>query len=343
MYFLQGKLDSARLAFEESLILSTQLKYLNLQQHTLNMLGEVYTEQNNYEAAYKNLQLSKAINDSLYSVEKANAIAQLEAQFDTEKKEQTILMQAAAIRAQRLTGLVIILGLLLIGLLIYYRLYQQRKYERRIAALSLEQELHLERERISRDLHDSVGSNLTRMLTDIDLLGLYHKQGHNDPSPKIKDMRQFAQQTIGLLRETIWALHQEAFTTSELANRLTQFLDKYLQDRMEWRVERCYDDDRTLTPAEVLNILRILQEATQNMLKHSDASEYQVKLEGDADHLVISIQDDGKGFSSVASGEHYGLKNMQQRAMAINARININSEPGKGTNIQLHLHDGSAN
>lgn len=343
MYFLQGKLKKAQRAFEESLSLSTQLQYLSLQQHTLDMLGKVYTKQGNYQAAYENLQLSTAINDSLYSIEKANTIAQLETQFDTERKEQTIRTQAAAIRAQRLTGITIFLGLLLIGSLVYYRLYQGRKYERQIAALSMERELHLERERISRDLHDSVGAHLTRMLTDIDLLKLYNKQDPANASSKIKDMRQFAKQTISLLRETIWALHQEQFTTTELADRLSKFLAGYLQDRVDWKVERDFDKDRVLNSVEVLNILRILQEATQNMLKHADASQYQVRLEGHSDELTIAIRDNGRGMSVTTeeNTNHYGLKNMQQRAAAISAQIEISSAAQQGTSIQIRLSAGN--
>lgn len=343
MYFLQGELEKAQKAFEESLAFSTQLQYLNLQQHTLNMLGKVYTEQDNYQAAYENLQLSTAINDSLYSIEKANAIARLETQFDSERKEQTILTQAAAIRAQRLTGVAVVLGLLLIGSLVYYRLYQRRKYERKIAVLSLERELHLERERISRDLHDSVGAHLTRMLTDIDLLKLYNKQNPDNASSKIKDMRQFAKQTISLLRETIWALHQEQFTTTELSDRLSKFLSGYLQDRVDWSVERHFDKDRVLNSVEVLNILRILQEATQNMLKHAGASQYRVRLEGHSDELTITIRDNGRGMSVTTeeSTDHYGLKNMQQRAAAINAQIEISSAAQQGTSIQIRLSAGN--
>lgn len=341
MYFLQGDLKEAQAAFEESLSLSTALKYLNLQQHTLSMLGKVYTQQGNYKAAYDNLKLSTVLNDSLYSVEKANAIAELETQFDTERKEQTIRAQAAAIRAQRLGGTALVLGLLLIGSFVYYRLYQRRKYEREIAALSLERELHLERERISRDLHDSVGANLTRIITDIDLLKLYNTQSSPDASSKIKDMRQFARQTISLLRETIWALHKEEFTVAELTNRINQFLSGYLQDRVEWKAEQSSEGDFMLNSVQALNILRILQEATQNMLKHANASFYQVLLEGTSEQLTIVIHDNGKGMNNdeASTGDHYGIKNMKHRAAAIKADFEMSSSVQKGTSIKISLSE----
>lgn len=343
MYLLTEDLTEARAALEESVRLSTKIGYLDLQKHTRNLLGQIYLDLNDYRAAYDNVQMSMVINDSLYSAEKANAIAEMRTKYETEKKEQTIVAQSATIRAQRLTAVAIVLGLLLIGSVIYYRLYQQRKYEGEIAKLSLERELHLERERISRDLHDSVGTHLVRMVSDLDVLALSKATNQPVAPSKISDMRQFAQQTIRMLRSTIWALHQEQVSTEGLAARFEYFLDGYLNNRIDWEVNNKASQGFVLQPKEALNLMRILQEATQNMFKHAQANTYQVTLEGDADNLAMTICDDGQGLApdQQAEGDGYGLKNIARRAAAIQARLTIDTAPGEGMRIQLQLGNNS--
>ncbi|MBR9920035.1 MAG: tetratricopeptide repeat protein [Bacteroidetes bacterium] len=339
MYLQMGNQEEARNAFEESLRLSTKLQYLDLVRHTRNLLGKVYLDLNDYRAAYDNAQMSMVINDSLYSAEKANAIAEMRTKYETEKKEQTIAAQSAVIRAQRLTAVAIVLGLLLIGFIAYYRLFQQRKYEREIAKLSLERELHLERERISRDLHDSVGSHLVRIVSDLDVLALSKATNQPVAAGKISDMRQFAQQSIRMLRSTIWALHQEQVSTEGLAERFEYFLDGYLQNRIDWEVNNKAGNAYLLQPKEALNLIRILQEATQNMFKYAQATHYQVSLEGDSDKLLVTICDDGKGFDldQQSGKESFGLKNITRRAAAIQAGLTIDSAPGQGMRIQIEL------
>lgn len=339
MYLLMENLTEARAAFEESVRISTKLQYLDLIKHTRNLLGKIYLDLNDYRAAYDNVQMSMVINDSLYSTEKAKAIAEIRTKYETEKKEQTIVAQSATIRVQRLTAVAIVLGLLLISSIVYYRLYRQRKYEGKIAKLSLARELHLERERISRDLHDSVGSHLVRMVSDLDVLALSKATNQPVAVSKISDMRQFAQQTIRMLRSTIWALHQEQVSTEGLGGQFEYFLDGYLNNRIDWEVINKASKAYVLQPKEALNLMRILQEATQNMFKHAQATHYQVMLAGDSDNLIVTISDDGQGLDldHQSGRDSYGLKNIAQRATAIHAKVKVDSAPGQGMRIQIQL------
>lgn len=336
-YFMQEDWANAGRYFEESLVLSSKLKYTDLQRHTLSMLGKVYTQSGDYPKAYLNLQRSTALNDSIYSVEKARAISELQTKFDTEKKERLIESQQSELRWQRLVGLSLLSVILLVGSFIYYRIFQRRKYEREIQSLRLKQELHNERERISRDLHDSVGANLTRIITDLDLMSLTAAV----PAPalqQVDDTRSFTQGTIRLLRDTIWAMNKDTFSSKEFAKKAEAFLQYYLGDRIAWLVDIDIQQERQLSSTEVLNLLRILQEATQNMLKYANADNYQVVIRSD-DKFSLLIKDNGAGMelSEQHVDDHYGLYNMRQRAENIGANFTLSSAAGAGVGITIVL------
>lgn len=334
-----GDLPTARTYFERSIVLSKKLRFTPLLQHSLGLLGSIYQQMGDYEAAYHNLQVSKSLNDSLYSVNKAQAISEMEVAYETKKKEQLINSQQTELKLQRLIGVSAVLFLLLLGGFLYYRIYQRRKYEKEINRLEIQQELHQERERISRDLHDNVGANLTRIITDLDLMTPIEQA--EKPAPQeaqINDTRAFTQQTIRLLRDTIWALNKDSFNTSEFASKTEAFLRYYLKDLVTWKVEKHITQERQLSSNEVLNLLRILQEGTQNMLKHSDACHFEVQIKNTGSGTRLIIKDDGKGmFPQQDLDDHYGLYNMRQRAQDIGATFELTTDYNKGLTIAVDL------
>lgn len=323
--------------FEKSLKVSRPLKFVDLQRHTLSQIGIASQALNDYKTAYQYLQESNVLNDSLYSVEKAKALTEMATKYETEKKEQIIEQQRADLRIQRLIGFSVLSVLLLIGLVVYYRIYQRRKYERQIQQLQIQQKIQKERERISRDLHDNVGANLTKIITDLDLLSLQLEMNQTEKSPqRVENTRNFTQSTIRLLRDTIWAMNKDEFSVSEFADKTEAFLGYYLEDNIKWSIHRNIKTEQQLSPTQVLNLLRIIQEATQNMLKYSKASEFNISIKNDA-NFILKIADNGVGMSKTAtkSDDNYGLYNMRKRAADIDAKILIDSEINKGVAIEV--------
>jgi len=93
-----------------------------------------------------------------------------------------------------------------------------------------------------------------------------------------------------------------------------------------------------------LNIYRIIQEALNNAEKYSGASLIKVSFYEDGRGLVVEVSDNGKGFdmgsaekSRLPDGEGYGLQNMKKRAVEMSAEMQIETSPGKGTKVRLHL------
>ena len=229
-------------------------------------------------------------------------------------------------------SIVALMIFILLGLLVY--LINRRRYLRKIRSLEIQQKLHGERERISRDLHDNVGAHLTKIITDLDILSLQLEMKPAEVNQEqIEVTRGFTQNTVRLLRDTIWAIDQDEFSVEELADKVENYLDQYLGDYINWKVSRHIQGTRQLSPVEVMNLLRIIQEATQNMLKYAKASFFEIVIKY-KDYLEIEISDDGIGFKDKGEQkERYGLKNMKNRAEEISAKFQVHSTPGKGTII----------
>ena len=82
----------------------------------------------------------------------------------------------------------------------------------------------------------------------------------------------------------------------------------------------------------------MIQECVNNVIKHSGANQLDISLIRDGDGISATIEDNGKGFDSNKITQGNGLKNMKKRAEEIGARLLIESEPGKGTTVQLLLN-----
>lgn len=236
----------------------------------------------------------------------------------------------------------VILALLFLTASVVYS-YNRWKYMKQIRFLETERKLQSERERISKDLHDYVGAHLTRITTDLDLHILRRPDLSEDDLESLQSTRDFTKSTVHLLRDTIWAINEETFTVGEFANRVEVFLQSYLGDFVQWKVTTHCEIEGTLGPNDALNLLRIIQEATQNMLKYSDAEHFNIHLESTSEVVRFTIEDDGNGMDCTSSPESsFGLDNMKERAEQIGGTCEITSQPGKGVQIEITLKQKQA-
>ena len=214
----------------------------------------------------------------------------------------------------------------------------RRRYQKRIMQLQTAQKIQQERERISKDLHDYVGAHLTRIVTDLDILELkMTKTSNEEKLEQIETTRGFTSNTIQLLRDTIWAINKDYYSVEEFSQKARAFLEQYLGNLMLWKLETHVAIQRQLSPNEVLNLLRILQEATQNMLKYAKADRFEVQINS-GKNLILKILDNGVGMEHSDEKEgHYGLVNMKKRAKDIGADFEIRTSTGSGVRISVEL------
>lgn len=205
-------------------------------------------------------------------------------------------------------------------------------------ALQAQLRLQQEKERIARDLHDHVGTQLSVIASSLDNVRLSGQL--NDTTTHLEAIGNHARDAISNLRETIWAINREHLPVAEFAIQLQQYLNRQRQILPDCRVglrTQFADAAHQLTSEQALNLFRIVQEAVGNALRHAHAKTISVTVCTDETHtLHLKIADDGVGFDlSAEHPGHYGLLNMRLRAERLGGEWQVSSESGGGTTFSL--------
>lgn len=221
---------------------------------------------------------------------------------------------------------------------------QRRQYRKQLQELAVQQQLQRERERISRDLHDHVGSQISYLVTNIDWIA-QHEMAEQEKQQRMDNLSSTAQSMMGNMRETIWALHKTAISLEELSDKLKAFTQHLLQYNSDtkFQAEEHILYPYSFAPVEALNIFRICQEAIANAVKHGGAPLVVIRIESVAPGtFTIQITDNGKGFDVLAVGQdhHYGLDNMRYRAAESGVALEIVSKLAMGTTVVLRKEKG---
>lgn len=192
--------------------------------------------------------------------------------------------------------------------------------------MELAQASAVERQRIMQDMHDGLGSHLLSSLAVVQRGGTGHQEIAGMLQECIDDMRLVVDALTPEDNDLLAALGTLRF---RMAPRLAA-----AGIELDWQVS-CPADSLELDPREGLSVLRIVQEAISNVLKHAGASRLTVSIDAGERALEIRIADNGRGFAEDTSGPGRGLGNMKKRAAAIGASLDIASSSG-GAHIRLH-------
>ena len=233
------------------------------------------------------------------------------------------------------TWFITIVLLIISGLIIFIiSLIEKSRIKNKIKELVLQQKIQDERERISRDLHDNVGTQLTYINTNLEWLQL---QGSNitedEKSNKLSQAKTTSIEAMETLRETIWAIRKEAVTIEEFTDKLKSFALKQVGPYPDVSLsfnEQLDGNKIFLGPEAALNLFRICQEAISNSLKHSSCDQLVVAVLVSGGGYTISITDNGSGFvmGDVDTNHHFGIVNMEHRAKAISCSIDFKTQNG---------------
>jgi signal transduction histidine kinase/ligand-binding sensor domain-containing protein len=225
-------------------------------------------------------------------------------------------------------------------LILTVRAILRRNYLKKLRELESQQRVQQERQRIARDLHDHVGSQLTYIINGLDDAS---RSNSLDKQERLPALSEFAREAINQLRETIWATHKESFAIHEFEERLKRLSWMYMQHEgvPQIRVQTDGNLSTSLRPVQVLNLFRIAQEALNNAIKYSQAELITITLSSVANRLMLQIKDNGVGFEKEErnriSGEGFGFSSMVQRVEEIGGELHIRSSKGKGTCIEVHI------
>lgn len=230
----------------------------------------------------------------------------------------------------------------LIGIVWAVRQIATIELRKRLREMEMHQNLQNERNRISGELHDHIGANLTDLATGLEIAKRYLGRGKlPDTEENLDFLEKHTRNTIEELRETIWSLGHKTSTIEEFCEKMKEYIHK--RTRLTGAPEICLQENvensMIFTPEQSLNLFRICQEAVNNSLKHACAKKIEITVEVKQHAgLRICIKDDGTGFNVRAlkeDEEGFGLTNMNRRAQRIGAKLVISSSANVGTNIEV--------
>lgn len=217
-------------------------------------------------------------------------------------------------------------------------------YESDVYRLKLLETQENERQRISRELHDSTVQNLTSIVHKTELCS---KLIEIDPIRcrlELTMMSRTLREIINDTRQMIYDLRPMSFDDIGLEVTIERALDKVKNDmacNIGFTVE---GEPYNINPVIGITILRIIQEACNNAIKYAESNIIQVKLIYEEDAIIISIEDDGRGFDETNSeilnrndNSGFGLSMMKERVYLLSGEIEITSEENIGTKIRVRV------
>jgi ligand-binding sensor domain-containing protein/signal transduction histidine kinase len=230
--------------------------------------------------------------------------------------------------------------LLLVGIVGGSALYVTRKRMRReLERLEQTHAIEKERGRIAKDIHDDLGSSLTRIM----MLGERAHDGlarHEEVGPHLSKIVASARDSVKAMDEIVWAVNPENDTLEGLVEYLSHYADEFFEDSpVSCRLEIPVQLPERVLPAEVRHDLFLsVKEAFHNVLKHAQASQVRVELSTSDEALQICVEDNGRGFqpgNNQGGRKGNGLGNIDKRLKSHRGRFTLESTPGHGTQVKI--------
>jgi signal transduction histidine kinase/ligand-binding sensor domain-containing protein len=230
-------------------------------------------------------------------------------------------------------------GIGLVGIVQRYRLVWQRRF------LKLEEERALEsqRTRIARDLHDDLGTALTGLALELDVI----RRENHQPAEAGKRLAITAKRTRELaerMREVVWTVNPRCDNLCSLASFLEQQTEQFLKaDGISGRLQFPEEIPEVHIASATRHQLTLaVREALTNVIRHAAATEVVVSMNFEADALVVQVADNGRGFSAAPEAGH-GLGNMSERLEQIGGKFTYRSGRGTGTVLEFRvpINDGT--
>lgn len=198
--------------------------------------------------------------------------------------------------------------------------------------------LHEERNRIARDIHDTIAQALTGVVVNLEAATrALRKDGTDSALTHIDHARELAQTGLQEARTSVRALRPDTQEPVELAPLIEGLVRRTGTTGTLNARFAVTGEPRLLPPHVTVELWRIAQEAITNVMRHAHAGEVTLRLVYDPAGVALTIADDGVGFDAEARHEGFGLLGMRERARSAEAVLTIRSERGRGTVVHAFV------
>jgi signal transduction histidine kinase len=210
---------------------------------------------------------------------------------------------------------------------------------KKIKELELQQNLSEQRQRISRDLHDDVGSTLNSISVFSEIAKQQLQKSNPESLPLLDRIGDASRELVSTINDIVWAINPQNDKFESIALKMRLFAADLMMPK---DVDLDFQADTSLNSVNLSLEQRkqfylIFKEAINNVYKYAECSTLKVHLEWCETEICMTIIDNGNGFDTVHPKQGNGLKSMAERAKILRGVLEINSELEKGTTIKLRF------
>jgi signal transduction histidine kinase len=351
-----GDYNSANILSKKCDSLARNIDSYSLKRHLYNTLYANYARIKDYKSAFESVEKFMIASDSLFNIEKLKTVKDLKIKYESDIKESEILTQQQLISTQKrnnnwlVSGLVTLIGLLGLSIFLYrQRLRTQQELLKKQEELSIANianlietqkvksyESHLkgqnkERERIAKDLHDSVSGNLAAIKIKLTGIQLEH-------SKEMDTIIKSLDTTYNEVRTISHDLLPQGNIEQRFIDNINQLILLYDSKDITFSLDVFPEEELNNLPQVMqVEVYRILQEVITNIVKHANATRTNINITLHDDYLNIIVEDNGIGYDTNSKSQGIGLRNITSRISSLIGTLDIDSIEGKGTTVNINF------
>ncbi len=355
----QGKFNRSAIVLDSAMYYAREVKSLSRMAKVLEAYSYFYGKTGDYPKAWKTMLTLDSIKDSLYSEGMRQNIAEMKAKYEIDKSEHEIAflnqqnemksLQLQTVRIRQRNSLLIagIMLLVVLSAMAFWqvksrykskmRLEHEKRHIQKEAFAAIVNAEENERKRIAMELHDGLGQLLSAAKLNVSVL---EDTASEEDRLAVDNAGNLIDQAITDLRNISHNLMPSALIRLGLVAAINDMAEKINSGRQVTMKITAEGLDNRLPGNLEIAIYRVIQESVNNILKHAGARNILVDLRYLNENLDLSIADDGKGMPETTApdtGKGIGWDDIQSRVSLFNGRMNLYSEPGKGTRLNINF------
>lgn len=347
VYTAEGNFISAEKSLQDAIKIFTESKQLNNSLKGYQALSALYQKQGNLQKALEAKELYLQQYKKSLNEKSEQSFAEYNILYETHKKEKELanaklqIAETKLASRQKNIGIILLISALIIGFIVFrsWQAKANQTKKRLVLENQLLQEktfsqIQQQRLEISRDLHDSLGAQLTFINSILDGLKSTSSTLDEKINGKINTLANFSENSITELRNTLWVLNAKEINLSDLRIKILNYINKASEaaEQIQFHYHFEVTQDFLLSSRQAINLFRAIQEIINNAVKYSFAKNISISIHQQQRLLKINITDDGIGFDfEKLKTKSYGLGIIQNRTEEINGSLLVETAANKGS------------
>lgn len=348
--------EEAQRYLEAGKALAIKTNDLEMQREAEDGLYNYYLKTKNYVKALEALKQFNNLKDTIIKKEQLQTTTELNAKYESEKKERQIQQQQLEITTRNyqitkrnywiagISAITVLSSLLLYQLYRRNRLKQKTKlqaeilHQQELAAKAIVEAEENERKRISRDLHDGVGQMMSAARMNLSAIENNIYFTTEEHKLNFEKVILLIDESCNEVRTVSHNMMPNALLKAGLSSAVRDFIDKIDSTVIKVNLHTEGLNERIDSNTETV-LYRVIQECVNNVIKHAKATTLDISLIKDIDGISATIEDNGHGFDLAGANgfDGIGLKNIQSRINYLKGTVEWDSKINKGTVVAMHV------